>query len=209
MTTATETTTHESVIHAKVRQDAMAHEKIRALHRKKTLTEKDHEDARSIVIRHCKAKRIDPKAFAVSDVSAIGFGQWLAGTFQGDGDRMLRAAMDVIDREFRGLDIAIPFDFIETKICRSIIRIMLDAHANRDAASIFGPSGIGKTIACRVVSLKMIPSAVHVECTEGESKPSGFIRLLCRSIGCETGERSRSEERRVGKECRSRWSPYH
>ena len=23
------------------------------------------------------------------------------------------------------------------------------------------------------------------------------------------GERTRSEERRVGKECRSRWSPYH
>ena len=23
------------------------------------------------------------------------------------------------------------------------------------------------------------------------------------------GEKSRSEERRVGKECRSRWSPYH
>ena len=23
------------------------------------------------------------------------------------------------------------------------------------------------------------------------------------------GEQSRSEERRVGKECRSRWSPYH
>ena len=25
----------------------------------------------------------------------------------------------------------------------------------------------------------------------------------------ETGETVRSEERRVGKECRSRWSPYH
>ena len=24
-----------------------------------------------------------------------------------------------------------------------------------------------------------------------------------------SGDRSRSEERRVGKECRSRWSPYH
>ena len=24
-----------------------------------------------------------------------------------------------------------------------------------------------------------------------------------------SGEKSRSEERRVGKECRSRWSPYH
>ena len=27
--------------------------------------------------------------------------------------------------------------------------------------------------------------------------------------GYRTGRRSRSEERRVGKECRSRWSPYH
>ena len=26
---------------------------------------------------------------------------------------------------------------------------------------------------------------------------------------CEALVRSRSEERRVGKECRSRWSPYH
>src|SRR3712207_9451400 len=26
---------------------------------------------------------------------------------------------------------------------------------------------------------------------------------------CETTEDDRSEERRVGKECRSRWSPYH
>ena len=25
----------------------------------------------------------------------------------------------------------------------------------------------------------------------------------------ERGEKARSEERRVGKECRSRWSPYH
>src|SRR2546422_11312080 len=31
--------------------------------------------------------------------------------------------------------------------------------------------------------------------------------LTCRA--CETTCPSRSEERRVGKECRSRWSPYH
>src|SRR2546430_16809548 len=30
-----------------------------------------------------------------------------------------------------------------------------------------------------------------------------------RSAGDPPGERERSEERRVGKECRSRWSPYH
>ena len=28
-------------------------------------------------------------------------------------------------------------------------------------------------------------------------------------MGAGNGGRSRSEERRVGKECRSRWSPYH
>ena len=30
-----------------------------------------------------------------------------------------------------------------------------------------------------------------------------------RSGGRGSGKRTRSEERRVGKECRSRWSPYH
>src|ERR1019366_3804671 len=40
-------------------------------------------------------------------------------------------------------------------------------------------------------------------------------RLRCRgviavmSIASSSGARYRSEERRVGKECRSRWSPYH
>ena len=30
-----------------------------------------------------------------------------------------------------------------------------------------------------------------------------------RELQGKTGSQSRSEERRVGKECRSRWSPYH
>ena len=38
-------------------------------------------------------------------------------------------------------------------------------------------------------------------------------RTVCRLLGIDgvdaNGVRSRSEERRVGKECRSRWSPYH
>src|SRR3989449_4888334 len=36
--------------------------------------------------------------------------------------------------------------------------------------------------------------------------PAGPVR---RSRGCAAAVRRRSEERRVGKECRSRWSPYH
>ena len=36
-----------------------------------------------------------------------------------------------------------------------------------------------------------------------------FIALVTVRVGLRWGARSRSEERRVGKECRSRWSPYH
>ena len=37
------------------------------------------------------------------------------------------------------------------------------------------------------------------------------VSLMCAALvfGLHALARSRSEERRVGKECRSRWSPYH
>ena len=35
------------------------------------------------------------------------------------------------------------------------------------------------------------------------------INSLENSLNLQLFERTRSEERRVGKECRSRWSPYH
>src|SRR5256885_9632567 len=46
--------------------------------------------------------------------------------------------------------------------------------------------------------------------TRGLPKLILFTRLMQRGYsGGQTGRVSRSEERRVGKECRSRWSPYH
>ena len=36
-----------------------------------------------------------------------------------------------------------------------------------------------------------------------------FLQVLCRFVLKSPLPWSRSEERRVGKECRSRWSPYH
>ena len=44
----------------------------------------------------------------------------------------------------------------------------------------------------------------------GELQPSELvITLLLSNIATLPIEDMRSEERRVGKECRSRWSPYH
>ena len=41
-----------------------------------------------------------------------------------------------------------------------------------------------------------------------ENRRTSESRRL-RTFSCENGLQLRSEERRVGKECRSRWSPYH
>ena len=44
-----------------------------------------------------------------------------------------------------------------------------------------------------------------------EIKLKGYpptVREICSALNIKS-TRSRSEERRVGKECRSRWSPYH
>ena len=38
---------------------------------------------------------------------------------------------------------------------------------------------------------------------------TGFLGLAEQDALCQVEREVRSEERRVGKECRSRWSPYH
>ena len=47
------------------------------------------------------------------------------------------------------------------------------------------------------------------ECISEEiNKESSLLQSIYKETG-DSEERVRSEERRVGKECRSRWSPYH
>ena len=45
--------------------------------------------------------------------------------------------------------------------------------------------------------------AVYEQFVAGQGKGARVLTLV------EHADRRRSEERRVGKECRSRWSPYH
>ena len=51
---------------------------------------------------------------------------------------------------------------------------------------------------------------IIVESSYGHSHPgSAHLDKLMDEAGIGIKEKGRSEERRVGKECRSRWSPYH
>src|ERR1035438_1613205 len=72
-------------------------------------------------------------------------------------------------------------------------RVMLDKEKNIDAVTIGIPDFMPATVA-----LACMQRGKHVYCEKPLTRTPWEARLLM----------LRSEERRVGKECRSRWSPY-
>src|SRR3712207_9070251 len=66
-----------------------------------------------------------------------------------------------------------------------------------------GSNGAGKTTTMRIAM-----GLVRADAGEVRWQGRPLDQALRRRIGYMPEER-RSEERRVGKECRSRWSPYH
>ena len=65
---------------------------------------------------------------------------------------------------------------------------------------IAGATGTGKTVTLKVLAEQLSKRGIPVFLADVK----GDLASLA-----EIGELLRSEERRVGKECRSRWSPYH
>ena len=64
---------------------------------------------------------------------------------------------------------------------------------------------------CAVALCGLAPAALAAQPLD-ESENGGKVIIYfetCGGTGIPVVERTRSEERRVGKECRSRWSPYH
>ena len=75
---------------------------------------------------------------------------------------------------------------------------------------IVGDPGIGKSQMLKYVS-KLAPRSIYTsgKGTTGAGLTAAAVRDELGGWSLEAGAQLRSEERRVGKECRSRWSPYH
>src|SRR2546430_3818153 len=74
--------------------------------------------------------------------------------------------------------------------------------------------GIAPERICAVTFTNRAAEEIAVRLTHtlgdrAEAVARGTIHALCLALLREHAEAARSEERRVGKECRSRWSPYH
>ena len=73
--------------------------------------------------------------------------------------------------------------------------------------------GSGNFLVIAYKQLREIEAAINEQRGEKGRKSDipiiNFRGIELRDFSAEIARRSRSEERRVGKECRSRWSPYH
>src|SRR2546430_12871944 len=80
--------------------------------------------------------------------------------------------------------------------------VNLYAHAG-EFVSLIGPSGCGKSTLLNIIAGLEQPSSgtLYLNGRRAEQRLG--------TVGYMQQKDLRSEERRVGKECRSRWSPYH
>ena len=75
-----------------------------------------------------------------------------------------------------------------------------------------GEINMKKLICLLVICANLVGVAVNVSAySDYDTEETRFLRIMDIMNGYEDGtfKPYRSEERRVGKECRSRWSPYH
>ena len=86
--------------------------------------------------------------------------------------------------------------------------VSLDVAAG-EIVGLIGPNGAGKTTAFNVITRLYRPDSGDVLFADESLLKTPPHRIVRRGIARTFQNVERSEERRVGKECRSRWSPYH
>src|SRR2546426_9730370 len=70
-------------------------------------------------------------------------------------------------------------------------------------------ASVGPTVVFQLDGNATVDNTATLTCLDNGGNPLSPLPVGCDDWDLLNGNGSRSEERRVGKECRSRWSPYH
>ena len=141
---------------------------------------------------------------------------------QGDDIVVVDAGLMFPDEEMLGIDLVIP-DISYLRQNKAKVRGIVLTHAHEDHmgalpyvlrdlpdVSVYGTKLTLGLMRTKLREHKLADKVNAVEITPGTPFKVGPFDCdsyyVCHSIPDAVG---RSEERRVGKECRSRWSPYH
>ena len=80
----------------------------------------------------------------------------------------------------------------------------IGGHENVDVIAVEIKAGDTVAVDDTLITLETDKATMDVP-----AEAAGVVKEVKVKVGDKISEAERSEERRVGKECRSRWSPYH
>ena len=140
---------------------------------------------------------IQPVDVALRDGSTVRVREVQAGDL--DGLRELLAGMSENSRWLRFLSVGVDLD-----------RAAASAARTEDGLGLVVTAGSPERIVAHAMYVKETPTRAEVAFEVADDfHGRGIATILLAHLAGAAARDGRSEERRVGKECRSRWSPYH